>query len=338
MQCKFMNMTGTILIKGSGVAAVCCARSLSAINLQVSLATQVGRRSNAILLSEGSQALLCDLFENNLLFADLPRIRNRVVSWGPGAQVLTMPHSAVVIQEEILLDRLWSQLKLPTPQGPPEWQILSSPQMDHAAEQRAFGTQVASVRSATINATSLRETCWTESVRDGWLFLFTTEGDQARLMSVGDSIETLLNQSELIAKQVHTISENIGEFPAYPRILSPLCGPKWLACGSAAIAFDPLCGEGAGNAVREAILASAVVRAAARGAPEESLLTHYSSRLLQGFFRHLQVCQQFYKTGGDAPFWKAELHLLQQGIEWCLSQPMSVPKYRLTNFDLQEIE
>ena len=35
----------------------------------------------------------------------------------------------------------------------------------------------------------------------------------------------------------------------------------WLACGTAAMAFDPLCGDGTAHAIREAILASAVIRA-----------------------------------------------------------------------------
>ena len=38
-----------------------------------------------------------------------------------------------------------------------------------------------------------------------------------------------------------------------------MCGPGWLSCGTAALSFDPICGDGTGHAVREGILAAAVI-------------------------------------------------------------------------------
>jgi flavin-dependent dehydrogenase len=64
------------------------------------------------------------------------------------------------------------------------------------------------------------------------------------------------------------------EFSASPRIPAPLCGPGWLACGSAAMGFDPICGDGTAHAVREAILALAVIRGGDHGMP-----AHYEARL-----------------------------------------------------------
>ena len=100
--------------------------------------------------------------------------------------------------------------------------------------------------------------------------------------------------------------------------------------------FDPLCGEGAGNAVREAILASAVIRAISRGFDPESLLANYSARLKLGFLRHLLMCHRFYRTGGTGIFWETEVTLLQQGIEWCQRELSTAPPpaYRLVDFDL----
>ena len=63
-------------------------------------------------------------------------------------------------------------------------------------------------------------------------------------------------------------------------MLDPLCDAGWLACGTAAMTFDPLCGDGTGNAVRESILAAAVIRAAAAGESSERLIAHYRCRLL----------------------------------------------------------
>jgi hypothetical protein len=184
-----------------------------------------------------------------------------------------------------------------------------------------------------------RAACWAESLDAGWLFLFPLGGASACLIAVGGPGELLLAQSRLIAAQVETPISAAVEFPAYPRILLELCGSGWLACGTAAMGFDPLCGEGVANAVREAILASAVVRAASRGHDVDSLLAHYNSRLIQGFLRHLEVCEHFYTTGGTGPFWSSEVRLLRQGAEWLRGRlnTQPAPRYRLAGFELQPI-
>ena len=103
--------------------------------------------------------------------------------------------------------------------------------------------------------------------------------------------------------------------------------------------FDPLCGEGAGHAVREALLAAAVIRASEKGYATETLLSHYATRLMQGFLRHLHVCLPFYLTGGSGDFWKTEAAALQAGITWMQDRlrASSAPLYRLVGYELQPI-
>jgi hypothetical protein len=120
----------------------------------------------------------------------------------------------------------------------------------------------------------------------------------------------------------------------------PVCAPGWLACGTAALSFDPLCGDGTGNAVREAILVAAVIRAATAGEDVDRLLAHYRARLIAGFARHLAMCRGFYLSGNCGPWWERELALLEEGIAWC-SQALgagSVFQYRLSGFELQAIK
>ena len=45
----------------------------------------------------------------------------------------------------------------------------------------------------------------------------------------------LLAESRLVRMQILGRGNCRSEFPAYPRILSPLCGPGWLACGTTAM-------------------------------------------------------------------------------------------------------
>jgi hypothetical protein len=334
-------MTGTVLVRGDGVAAACCVRSLSSFGLPVSIVKEGRPKLSAVLMGEATQSLLIDLFRDQELFQGLPRIRKRVVAWGPGSQPTVLPHSALVISEHDLLERLWSRVLKPSeePRRTAAWEIVSSRMENPPRDERRFGSRNAFVSDVQLKSDADRQSCWAESLEDGWLFLFPVHGASACLISVGGSGPSLITQSRLIAAQVEAPTTSAAEFPAYPRILSELCGSGWLACGTAAVAFDPLCGEGVANAVREAILASAVIRAAEQGGDMESLLAHYNARLMSGFLRHLQMCHHYYSTGGSGPFWSSELQLLHLGIEWLSERlhPQPSPRYRLVGFELVAI-
>jgi 2-polyprenyl-6-methoxyphenol hydroxylase-like FAD-dependent oxidoreductase len=181
--------------------------------------------------------------------------------------------------------------------------------------------------------------CWIESLDNGWLFLLPAEAERAWLLSVGGPAEELLALSQLISEQIAEVGGPGGTFPSHPRIVEPLCEPRWLACGTAALGFDPLCGDGTGHATREAILASAVVRAAIEGANIDALVAHYRTRLVAAFQRHLEACQEFYRAGGSGPWWEHELNSLDCGLEWCRRQLESAPGYRfrLSGFALEAI-
>jgi hypothetical protein len=351
-------MNATVVVRGDGVAAACCVRSLSAHDLPVSVVRAGRPKLSAVLLGEATQSLLTDLFMDKKLFAGLPQIRKRVVAWGPGSQPIVLPHSSIVVSEHDLLERLWARVQKPIEENQDTenqhtenhdtdnrntaaWEIISSRMEDPGRDERRFGSRSAFVSNVQLKTAADRESCWAESLDAGWLFLFPVHGASACLISVGGPAPSLIAKSRLIAAQVEPPITSAAEFPAYPRILSQLCGSRWLACGTAAVAFDPLCGEGVANAVREAILASAVIRAAAQGSDVESLLAHYDSRLMSGFLRHLQMCHHYYSTGGTGHFWSSELQLLQLGIEWLSErlhpQPSPSPRYRLLGFELVAI-
>jgi hypothetical protein len=216
------------------------------------------------------------------------------------------------------------------------WKVLAS-----GPKQRAFGTRKATVVSTLLKQDADQTACWIESVASGWLFLLPRGPElAATLISVGEAPAVLLGQSRVIAAVVDTVSGPAGEFPAYPRIAFPLCGDGWLACGAAAMAFDPLCGEGTGNAARQAYLATAVVGAVRDDEPVEELLAHYTSRQLHGFLRHLRICLSFYQTGGSTSFWQSETALIGEGIEWAekaLREDAKPATHRLVGRQLKPI-
>ncbi len=319
------------MIRGDGVAAYCCAHLLSKAGFPIDLQAVDRPRLPVILLGDQALALIRDIFNQPGLFADRPRIRKRIVAWGPGATPHAVEHSAVVVSEELLLESIRPRLSEQPENGAGQWAIFASPPLPAPAAQHCFGSRTASAAPVTLKENSDPGACWIESLEEGWLFLVS-----GWLLAVGAPAETLLGRSRVIAREIAQVGEKSGEFPAYPRICSPLGAYGWLACGTAAMAFDPICGDGTAHAIREAILATAVIRALANGDAPDDLLSHYEARLTAGFLRHLKLGRQFYASGGTGSQWQSELDAINGGIQWAEAKLGAHAgfRYQLRGFEL----
>jgi hypothetical protein len=297
------------------------------------------RRVPAIMVGETTQKLFKDVFERPGLFDGLPRIRKRIVTWGPGAQALAVPHSAVVITERELLKRTCEEPDSNEESEEAAWTIFTVPPLPSGSQEHHFGSRMTIASLVALKSEADRDACWVESLKEGWLFLLPGEEGRGWLLSVGGAPDALLAASRNVAGQITGIESVEGEFPSHPRIADPLCEAGWLACGMAALGFDPLCGDGAGHAAREAILSSAVIRAAADDANVPSLVEHYQMRLLAGFSKHLEACDQFYRSGSGGPWWEEEIESNRRGLEWCRRKlgPMQEFRYRLNGFSLEAV-
>jgi hypothetical protein len=333
-----------VVIRGDGVAAYCCAYLLSKAGFRILLESIDRPRLPAIMLGEQALALIRDVFEKPGFLNSQPRIKKRIVSWGSSAKPVALEHSAVVVSEEALLAEI-RPLPVPdrTPAQEANWTILAARPLPAQTAEHHFGSRMASALPVTLNDHSDPSTCWIESLDDGWLFLIPNAFRSGWLLAIGDAPEVLLDQSSVVAPQIAQCGPSRGKFPAYARIASPLGAPGWLACGTAAMAFDPICGDGTAHAIREAILAAAVIRAISSGGPAADLLWHYEARLTAGFRRHLELCRGYYQSGGTEPLWRAELAAIDRGIRWC--EARLDPKfktgagfrYRLRGFELEAV-
>ena len=327
-----------VKVVGDGLAARGCARLLDWRDFGLMLERPLRPKVPAIMIGRTTQGLFRDTFGQDDLFRGLPAITRRVVAWGPGSEVLTLPHSAVITGEQDLLQRL----PLPTECADTtdtDWTIVASRPLPEGCSEQHFGARNARAVPVRLREDADREACWVESMETGWLFLIPCANGGGWLLEVGAPGEILLPGSRLVSRQIAEAAGEPVEFPAYPRIAWPLCGPGWLACGAAALSFDPLCGDGSGNAIREAILAAAVLRAIQRGGDAAPLLAHYRGRLLAGFQRHLEVCEGFYGTGGSTPWWRAQYQAVRAGREWCARElaGIAIGRYRLRGFDLEAL-
>jgi 2-polyprenyl-6-methoxyphenol hydroxylase-like FAD-dependent oxidoreductase len=327
-----------ISVRGEGVAACCCARLLQDAGLGVQVESTPRSKQPAIMLGRTAQKLFGDIFQREDLFDGFPRIDKRIVQWGSGAEMLVLPHSAVVASERLLLERIRPEVTETV--GDIDWSIFAARPLPAGSPEHSFGSRTATATPVLLNATAELGACWIESLPNGWLFLLP-EGDQrAWMLSVGESPEVSLSSSGLIARRIAEVRGQGASFPSHPRIADSLAAPGWLACGTAAIGFDPLCGDGAGNATREAILASAVIRAAAVGEDTGALITHYRTLLIAGFARHLAACDEFYRRGQNGAWWQREIQSTREGLAWC-SQELAgsdPPRFRLNDFVLERTD
>jgi hypothetical protein len=329
----------TVLIRGGGVAGSCCSRLFREAGLDITVETT--RRTNlpAIMLGETTQKLLRDVFNRDDLFQGFPEIRRRVVAWGPKGKTKILPHSAIVASEKELLDRIQRGFgeSRDGNSEEPKWTIFAASPLPPVSVEHQFGSRPAAASAVALQRGCDSEACWIESLENGWLFLLPSGRETGWLLSVGDSMESLLAGSRLINEQIAEINVARGIFPSHPRVAHPLSAPGWLACGTAALGFDPLCGDGTGNAVREAILGSAVVRSAVGGGDAAGLTAHYQARLLMGFQRHIALCFDFYKSGCSGAWWERQLADLERGLVWCSEQlaESNASHYRLNGFTLE---
>ena len=248
----------------------------------------------------------------------------------------------MVVSEETLLQNIRPDVASAESALHPDWEIFSFRPLPPESTEHAFGARAAHAYRVELKNDD-GPYCWIESAEDGWLFLIGSGDGSGWLLSVGTFPGGPLDRSRLIAPHIRDLQKSGGEFPAHPRIMEPLCGAtermQWLACGTAALAFDPICGDGTAHAVREAVLAAAAIRAIAGGERAEDVFAHYEARLTAGFQRHLANCAGFYRSGGDGVWWKKELVAVEQGVEWCAGRLRRFPgyRYRLNGYELEAV-
>jgi hypothetical protein len=327
-----------VLIRGDGAAAACCAHLLKKAGLRVRRAPVARPRVPVIMLSPQALALMGDVFDDRALLSDLPRIERRIVAWG-AAEPIALRHAAVVTSETELHDRLATEDGFDE-DAEPDFSIHAANPLPSEVAPLRFGDRQAYAAQVALTGQENHSSCWVESVGDGWLFLIPDGRGSAWLLAVGAPHDVLLAESRLIAPRIEELGGPLGIFDPCPRLATPAHGTDWLACGATAIGFDPICGDGTAQAIRQAILASAVIIGIARGGDRKALLNHYDAALTAAMRRHLAMCADYYRAGGDGPWWRSELQRLEDGHHWC-SQRLEAagdPAFRLSGFELFERE
>jgi len=319
----------TVLIRGGGVSVATAHRLLRCEAFEMAGAGEfVPPPAPVIMLSESALGLLRDIFERPTLFCDKVAVERRIVAWGDG-QPAILPHSAIILSGA----ELSVELAMPALAIAPDDEIFFtlhgvSPFPDES--RRFFGHRTAMAASIDLCPRADERACHVEAVASGWLFLIPCGPRKAWLLGVGDTLDVLLAQSRLVSAQVDAVGPVAARFETAPRMLDALAGPDWLACGTAAVAFDPICGDGTAQSARAALLAAAVIAGIRESGGDDrartALLGHYRSMLLAAMRRHLQISLPFYRSGGTSPWWREQAAAAAEGYDWCTAQLARMPE------------
>jgi hypothetical protein len=311
-------------VSGRGIGAASAAQCLTARGIAVD-AEMPGhatpRQAPVVMLGEAAGTLLRDVFAGHAPLHDAlaraHRIARRVVRWGQ-AEPQAFDHAALVITGATLGDALpW-----PGPRATAATFTLSTTPPDGARLMR-FGAREAAAVPVVLSATADRGAALIEALEAGWLFLIPTGGDHGWLLCVGAEPDHALRESRLVAPAVAATGAVSSRFETAPRLLDDPAAPDGLILGQAALALDPICGDGTASTVRGGILAAAVAAAITghdQGLDCAAVLPHYRAMMIAAMRRHLTQSWPFYARGGPGAWWQVQAAALADGHAWCTRQ------------------
>ncbi|HUG38687.1 MAG TPA: hypothetical protein VML54_17140 [Candidatus Limnocylindrales bacterium] len=330
-----------VRIAGRGVAALCCARVLAEHGWDVRLGAAPPPRLPLLVLNAVTVALLEEVFgAGEIRRAGGHPVRARRVRWGSVPHFAEVEERSLAVAGDVLVESLLAELlachahrvereplETPEPGASPTiaadggWTIAGGGGSGEDRRQ-CWGTRTLLAGELSLQASD-DATAWMESTPRGWVFMAPRSRERALVQAVvpapaGDprvQLLALLEETREIRHQVGGHLDDVRIFATAPALAEPLCRPGWIAVGEDAVRLDPLSGEGAGYAMRTAILAASVLDGIASGQPAAEGLSHYRARLHVTFAAHLRACLAFYDAAGFDATWDAERRVTRAGLD-----------------------
>ena len=318
------------------MAGLTAARLLARKGVEVRLhapAASAAPTPRPVTLSMNTARLLGELWELEPgALGGAWRIEDRLVYWGEDGGPVRLPEAAISVDLGHLTRALHNRL---VSDGQVAWMRTDAEADDCLWHLDARGRQTGDTGAPAALAAGRRvglvaaevpadsrqaRTSRIEALSSGWVYIGPCARDRAIVQAVlpeapadpGDGLTRLLVEARLAA--AGPIASPPVLRAAAPRLARPVTSGRRLRIGDAALALDPLAGDGVGHALRGALLAVAVLRAVARGEPEAACLVHYAQRLNLAFVRHLKRCLEFYARGRHAGMWADERRMMTAAL------------------------
>jgi 2-polyprenyl-6-methoxyphenol hydroxylase-like FAD-dependent oxidoreductase len=301
----------------------------------------------ALVLKDATRALLLDLWgAESALLPPMHRLDERVVQLGSG-HAHVVDDASWAARAEPLKGCLLRRLRLeggarvaihedrecvPADSlANGRWHVAAGGRSSasHDGERVAGGCRVAIAAEAELTGHVSLTRYGFEEHADGWLFVaplgYGRAAVQFMVPAADDKTMASMLASAISRSAVAAAVRLLPPFsiwPAYPTCVDPWIDTAAIRIGDAAMAFDPICGDGTGQALRGALLASASLEAIEAGAPAGDIRTHYRRRLQFAFLAHLRACREAYRSFDARSIWTTELRDMT-AAEACLEASLA---------------
>lgn len=304
-------------IFGDGIGGASTAVSLMNFGWRVDFAAPSQRSQRAIVLGGACLYLLERMWGGDWL-AGLPhhRLARRGIVWSDG-DGQWVEESAIVVDAARLAASMAQRAaergaRRTRTADAGAWTIVAT--REASPDALAGGCRIAVAAPVATTGQFDPEAMLIEATRRGWLALVPTGARSAELFAFTVERPTQQGWLERFARETRAIGRSVAAVvgpartsEAAPRFRWPPHRDSGLFVGDAAIALDPMGGEGVAAALRTAHLAAALSEACAQGVSRDEILQFYSMRLARVMATHLKGLIQLYQGSPFAPAWSDEI-------------------------------
>jgi hypothetical protein len=333
-----------ILIRGAGMAGITAATLLARRGADVRISGRVPSRGRIVAIPIETVTLATDLLGIDIAALRIgPMVDRRLVDWSAEGPSVT-PQVALVCDAARFAEAVAAPLRARgclrdgEPNDDADWILEASgragggfgPAGDRVG-QFARLPEVTVEREVTVTA-----------VTTGWIFTAPHPAGGLAVLLVSPSASACAADAEAVVDCVSAIgvrvpAQAVSELgrpePVAPSLARPLWTGNRLLVGDAALALDPLGGDGLGFALRGALLAQAVLAAIETGSDRARCLAHYSDRLRRAFLSHIRACRTHYQAARHAGLWKRDVAAMDDVAVRLEAQP-GAPEFRIEGRDL----
>jgi len=290
------------------------------------------------------------------LLAGLPqhRLARRVILWRDRTPQ-RIEDAAVVIDAPALAQRMLEQaaaggvsLADASDDAPAGWTIIATGRRAAGGEVLSGGARLAVTAPIALSTTADSDSLMIEAGPRGWVACVPTGRADGVLFACTpatratpeQTLETVVAGADAVRHAVAAVTGACAVLEAAPRLrCPPHDNATTVFVGDAAMAFDPLSGDGAGVALRTAHLAASLAEASVRGTKLGALHSFYSYRLARAMSVHIHGLLSFYAEPAFDLSWASELAAMRRMAESMriMSNTGYVPSFKISRAGLASL-
>ena len=338
-------------IVGGGISGASTAASLARFGWRVRISAAPARARHPIALNGPARFILERIWGPDLL-AGLPhhRLARRVIIWDRTARQIE--DATIVVDAPALAQRMATQaaatgvsLDETFHVEPASWTVIATGRGAAGGEILSGGTRVAVTAPVALAATADSDALLIEAGPKGWVACVPTNSTDGVLFASApattatpeEAFDGLVAGTRAVRQAIAAVTGPCAVLEAAPRLrYPPHNGATTVFVGDAAIAFDPVSGDGAGVALRTAHLAASLAEAFVRGTKLEALHSFYSYRLTRAMSVHIHGLLSLYAEPAFDLSWSSELAAMRcmgESIQ-AMPNPEKVPSFMISEAGL----